>query len=267
MVVVDNASGDDTREVVESSPGSVRFFPLSQNHGFGAGCNVGVRAATHDAVVLLNPDTVLVDDSLRRLGELALARRALCGPRLVNQDGSVQPSASAAPGGWERVVRAVVPPAALPRSLRERCDPWRAERTRPVAWLTGACIAAPRDVLLRLGPFDESLHLFGEDIDLGLRARAAGIPNLFAPDIARVVHLDGTAARRRFADAGLRATIETRLAVVSGRFGRRRAALDLLTDVVFHVGRFLAKRPFGRGAAEAAWLRAFAGLVREATTR
>src|SRR2546423_122027 len=84
------------------------------------------------------------------------------------------------------VVNALFPAILLPRPLRFRCEPWRAPRTREVAWLTGACIAARRELLLELGPFDEKMHLFSEDMDLGMRARERRIRSVFAPDVARV---------------------------------------------------------------------------------
>jgi GT2 family glycosyltransferase len=57
-----------------------------------------------------------------------------------------------------------------------------------VSWLTGACIAGPTAVLSQLGPFDPALHMFGEDVDLGLRAAGAGIESWFDPTACAIVH-------------------------------------------------------------------------------
>ena len=67
-------------------------------------------------------------------------------------------------------------------------EPYRLERALEVTWLTGACIAGPTAVLRRLGPFDPALHMFGEDVDLGLRAGAAGVRSRFDPTVCRIVH-------------------------------------------------------------------------------
>jgi N-acetylglucosaminyl-diphospho-decaprenol L-rhamnosyltransferase len=254
---VDNRSEDETVARAREWEGPIRVVSLEQNGGFGAAANLGVRDARHEAVVLLNPDTVLVDGSLRDLAGLAAERGALCGPELLNPDGSRQPSASARPGGWEVVVEALVPVALVPAPLRIRCEPWRALRTTEVGWLTGACIAAPRELLLRLGPFDERLDLYGEDLELGLRARDVGIPSLYAPDVARVVHLGERSTAPRFGDARAARKLQARRDVVRDRLGRGRERLDFAAQAVFHAGRFAAKRVLGRPAErEAAWLRA-----------
>lgn len=259
--MVDNASADDTVAIARA--GGARVLALSRNAGFGEANNLGVRAASHDAVVLLNPDTFLLDGTLRRLGELARITRALCGPRLLNEDGSVQPSASTRPAGWELAVRAVIPAGLLPRRLRERCEPWRAERQVDVGWLTGACIAAPRDVLLELGPFDEALSLYGEDIDLGVRARERGYRCIFAPGEARVVHLGERSAARRFSDRGLELAVATRRQVVRMRLGGARERYDFATETLFHLSRYLIKRGLRRDAErELAWLKVAARLAR-----
>ena len=188
LVVVDNASGDDVAAQAGRWPGSGRFIPLEANAGYGAAANRGVTAAAGEVVVLLNPDTELVDGSLAGLARFALERRALAGPRLVGGDGSQQPSASGTPVGAWPWIGAVVPGALQPGRMRARTEPWRLERTVPVSWLAGACVAAPRDLLLGLGPFDPAIHLYGEDMDLGLRAGRAGVLSLFCPDLARVIH-------------------------------------------------------------------------------
>ena len=187
VVVVDNASGDDAAEQAAAWRPS-RFIALDRNLGFGAAANRGVEAATGDVVVLLNPDTELVDGSLAALARFALERRALAGPRLLESDGTVQPSASGPPTGVWPWVGAVLPGAAQPYAVQARTEPWRLQRTSRVAWLSGACLAGPRDLLLSLGPFDPAIHLYGEDMDLGLRAARAGVRSLFCPDLARVIH-------------------------------------------------------------------------------
>src|SRR5205085_172986 len=77
-------------------------------------------------------------------------------------------------------------------------EPYRAERPRSVGWAIAACVAARSDVLRRLGPFDPAQFLFFEDMDLCLRARAAGIPTVLDPSVG-VRHLGGHATRPAYA--------------------------------------------------------------------
>ena len=94
LIVVDNHSRDDPERAARTYRGPVRFMPLERNIGFGAACNLGVRNAGGASVVTLNPDTELVDASLDELAAFVLRRGALAGPRLLNPDGSLQPSRS-----------------------------------------------------------------------------------------------------------------------------------------------------------------------------
>ena len=116
--------------------------------------------------MLLNPDCELLDDAL------AAARRSRAGapgalhaPRLLNLDGSVQRSAHPLPGTVGALLARRCRPALLPRAVRERLEPYRAERARTVGWAIAACLAAATATLRRLGPFDPAAHLFAEDMD------------------------------------------------------------------------------------------------------
>ena len=188
LLVVDNASTDQVAEAAAGWKGPSRLIALSENLGFGAASNVGVAEAAGEVTVLLNPDTELVDDGLDRLALTAAELGGLVGPRLLNTDGSVQPSASGPPVGAWPWVRALLPATLQPDALRAHTEPYRLERRLRVSWLTGACVAAPTAVLRGLGPFDSALHMFSEDVDLGLRAAAAGVPSWFDPGSCRIVH-------------------------------------------------------------------------------
>ena len=94
LLVVDNASTDQVAEAAAGWKGRSRLIALSENLGFGAASNVGVAEAAGEVTVLLNPDTELLDDGLDRLAATAAELGGLVGPRLLNTDGSVQPSAS-----------------------------------------------------------------------------------------------------------------------------------------------------------------------------
>jgi GT2 family glycosyltransferase len=194
LVVVDSGSSDGGAALARAHGADV--IELPGNPGFGAASNAGVAAARHDVTVLLNPDCELIDGSLAALAALARAHRdALHAPRLLNPDGTVQRSAHALPGTPGTLISALVHPPLLPRELRERAEPHRAGAARTVGWAIAACLAAHTATLRRLGPFDPAVHLFAEDMELGLRARAAGIPTVLHPQL-RVRHAGGHATLR-----------------------------------------------------------------------
>jgi N-acetylglucosaminyl-diphospho-decaprenol L-rhamnosyltransferase len=248
LVVVENGSGEDPEPTARRYRGRLRFTSLDPGVGFGQACNVGVQGSSAPATVLLNPDCELVDASLASLAGVALRRRALAGPRVLSPDGSIQPSASGPPTGPWPWIGALVPGRVQPAAVRAHTEPWRLERTTDVAWLTGACIAAPRDMLLALGPFDPSIGLYAEDMDLGLRARARGVPSLFCPDVSRLVHHGGASTALALSEAeAARLAAQNRRAVVRRAAGVRGEQLAWLAQRTNLRLRVVAKGALGIG--------------------
>jgi len=251
LVVVDNDSADDPESVLRDRdrPGQVRFSQMGENAGFGAAANAGLELACGDAVVFLNPDTQLLDSGLLDLARFALERNCLAGPRLLGATGDAQPSAAGSPVGFWPWFGALVPGAVQPLLLRRRTEPWRLGSSTRVCWLSGACIAGPRQTLARLGPFDPTIHMYAEDMDLGLRAAAAGVESWFCPELARVVHRRRASSERRWPEGPERVAAVNRRAVVRAAFGRsaeRRAWRAERTRLRL---RLLAKRALRRPAA------------------
>jgi GT2 family glycosyltransferase len=154
------------------------------NPGFGAATNAGVQSVAEDVTVLLNPDTLAVDDSLPRLADIARRHEGLHAPRLLNPDGSTQRSAHPLPGTLGAFLPAALP--WLPRAIRIRAEPYRSETARTVGWAIAAALAA-RTSTLRRFPFDPRIHLFAEDMDVCLRAREYGVRTIYHPQL-RLVH-------------------------------------------------------------------------------
>ena len=127
------------------------------------------------------------------------------------------------PGTLGALCGAVLPPPLLPRALRERLEPYRAERARTVGWAIAACLAGDTAALRSLGPFDPTAHLFAEDMELCLRARAAGMPTVLHPQL-RVRHAGGHATLR--AGEPFDVLAARRRAVVGAIRGDRALALD-----------------------------------------
>jgi GT2 family glycosyltransferase len=248
LVVVENASGEDPERVARAYRGPVRYIALERNHGFGAACNIGVEASGAPHTALLNPDCELADSALPELAALAARRGGLAGPRLLNPDGSIQPSASGPPTGIWPWVGAVIPGRLQPAPLLQRTEPWRLERTARVAWLTGACVAGARDVLLTLGPFDPAIHMYSEDMDLGLRAADRGIESYFCPDVCRVVHNGGASTSIAFPHGAHRLAARNRRVVVRRAYGARRERWGWLAQRVNLRLRVTAKGLAGRDA-------------------
>ena len=249
VVCVDTGSRDDGAGVASAWGADV--VRLDGNPGFGAANNAGLERVDRDVTVLLNPDCVLRDDGLARLAMLAAGREALLAPRLLNADGTLQRSAHDVPGTRLAHLAAVVPPRVLPRALRERLEPFRAQTPRQVGWATGACLAAPTALLRRLGPFDPAQFLHAEDLDLCLRAAAAGIPTELQPQIA-IVHRGGHATAAEPFELKARRRRE----VIAANLGDAALRRDDRAQALTFALRAFAGRDRDRNRAQLAALRA-----------
>jgi GT2 family glycosyltransferase len=258
LIVVDSGSSDGGPEAARAR--GARVVEIGENVGFGRATNAGVALAERPATVVLNPDVELVDGSLAALAGAAAANPArILAPLVLLPDGSRQDSAQLGPTSWAALVSALVPPAALPPPLRVRAQPWRAEEPRRTDWAVGCCLGASSHTLRRLGPFDERIFLYGEDLELGLRARALGIETLFWPE-ARVLHHRSASSARAFGGEPFERLARQRRWVVEERLGRRRRRLDDWVQLATFAERIalkaLLRRPRERERRQLAALRA-----------
>ena len=246
LVVVDSGSSDDGPALAQAAGAEV--IVLDGNPGFGAANNAGVAAARHPVTVLLNPDCELLDSGLSGLARRAAGTEALLVPRLIEADGTLQRSAHPLPGRPIGLVRAALPMRALPQ-------PHRASRPRRVGWAIAACLAAPTAVLRRLGPFDPDAFLFYEDMDLCLRAHAAGVPTILRPEVV-VRHLGGRSTAREFGGEAFDLQARRRREVVGARLGARALRYDDGAQALTFGLRAAVGRERGRNVAALRALRA-----------
>ncbi len=249
-VVVDCASRDDTVAVAGAFADAV-VVALGENAGFGRANNRGLAEVSEPVAVLVNPDVELLDDSVRALAaEAALGPDRLLAPLVLYPDGTRQDTVHPLPASAADLVRALIPGAALaPISDRAArwLEPWRSSTPRPVGWAVGCAIAARTDTLCRLGPFDEAIFLYGEDMELGLRAAAGGVQTWFWP-AARLCHHRAHASAVAFGGEPFARLAAARHDVVRARLGTRRAAIDDALQALTFGTRIALKSALGRSA-------------------
>ena len=246
LIVVDTDSKDDGAALARAAGAEV--VELGANPGFGAANNAGVERARHAVTVLLNPDCELLDGSLDRLAAAAAAGPdRLYVPRLLEADGAVQRSAHPLPGTVGALLPALVPPAALPRALRERAEPYRSERARTVGWAIAACVAARTEVAADASAHSTQASSCSSRTWTCLRARAAGVPTLLDPSV-RVRHLGGHATRRAYDGEPHELLARRRREVVLADRGRAARALDDAAQALTFGSRAAARRAAGREA-------------------
>jgi GT2 family glycosyltransferase len=253
-VVVDAGSADDGPRIAAAWGAEVVH---AGDVGFGAANNLGLERVRASVTLLLNPDVVVHDPQAPdRLARHARRVDALHVPRLLNPDGSIQRSAHPLPGRPGALLPALVHPRALPRPWREHAEPWRAEGEREVGWAIAAALAARTDTLRRLGPFDAGQFLFFEDLDLCLRARAAGVPTLLHPDLS-LEHRGGHSTGPAYGGEPHDLLARRRRDVVRANLGVRAAGLDDAAQALTFATRAAARAALRRDAGrERAQLRA-----------
>jgi N-acetylglucosaminyl-diphospho-decaprenol L-rhamnosyltransferase len=250
VVVVDCASDDGTLELARGRAG-VTTVALAENVGFGRASNRGLESVAAPVTALVNPDVELVDDSLLELAGQALRTEQgerLLAPRVLNADGTLQDTVHPRPGSAADLVRALVPPAALPGRAGVALAPWRAEQPRRVGWAVACALVARTQTLRELGPFDESIFMYGEDLELGLHAAQRGIETWLWP-AARVIHHRAHATTPAFGGEAFERLAAGRHDAVRRRRGARRAAVDDRAQAVTFASRLALKRALGRPAA------------------
>lgn len=267
VVVVDCASSDDSAAVAARPwPGiEVELIALGENVGFGAGSNIGVRAVGEPVTALLNPDVELLDDSLLGLVDEALGGRSrrLLAPLVIRDDGRRQDSVHPFPLSSADLVHAVLPPGALCGRAAVTVAPWRSPTPLQVGWAVGCAVLARTQLLRELGPFDASIFLYAEDLDLGLRAREVGVETWFWPT-ARVLHHGGHSTLPTYGGEPLESLAAARRTVIARRLGRLAALGDDAVQGVTFASRMTIKRMLGVDAErERAQLRALTTGARE----
>lgn len=247
VLVVDCASSDGTVDVAGRFD-CARVLALEENIGFAAACNRGVAEVRSPVTALLNPDVELLDDSLlSAVAELTRPSRHhdhLLAPLVLSSSGSRQDTVHPRPASAADLMRAIVPPRLVPPRLLPRLTPWRASSPRRVGWAVGCALLGGTGTLRRLGPFDDRFFLYGEDMELGLRAWRAGVETWFWPS-ARVLHHQAHSTASEFGGEPFELLARARRQAV-GR--SRRLALDDAARAVTFTTRIVAKRALGRSA-------------------
>ncbi|MCL4832186.1 MAG: glycosyltransferase family 2 protein [Caldilineaceae bacterium] len=180
VIVVDNGSVDRAPAIVQSEFPDARLIRNSRNLGFAGGCNVGLAAATGDLLVLLNQDTLV------QPGWLAGLARALNDPQ-VGIAGSL---ALLPDGATVQHAGGIIDwPLGIARHRGQGeslAGPWK--ESAEVAFVTAASLAMRREVWEKIGSLDEGFGPgYYEDVDLCLRAQAAGYGVVYAP-ASRLLH-------------------------------------------------------------------------------
>ena len=242
VIVSDNGSTDDSVEHIQ------RCFPhpnlqIVRNHanlGFSKGNNAGIAAAKGQYVLILNPDTIIHQEALKKLVDFAdqHPEAGAFGCRVLNPDGTYQKTAMVFPTvgrlwlhalGLHRLGRYWRP------FLSRTYVGWDGDSEREIDWHSGCCVMFRRNLLNQLGGFDPRFFYHCEEVDLCFRVQKAGHKVLFTPH-ANITHLGGQSVKR----APIRFALETHRSFYRyfykhyGEVGVRRIKMPIVLLLLRH---------------------------------
>jgi N-acetylglucosaminyl-diphospho-decaprenol L-rhamnosyltransferase len=170
IVVVDNASDDDTIEVVQQHDPTATVVTCAENLGFGRGCNLGASQASGEWLLFLNPDLALRKMALpthASAHDASLWSGVIAGHDERSPRSGLRADTSLPEDYVAQLLSHLLPPALSSRIPIRR---------RPYGWASGALFLTRREAFRRIGGFDSRYFLYYEDRDLGAKYRRSGRP-------------------------------------------------------------------------------------------
>lgn len=191
VFVVDNASSDDTVDYIGHHYPWVRLIANDDNLGFSRANNIAIRQAEGEYVLLLNPDTIVAEPTLRACVSFmdAHPQAGGLGVRMHNADGSLAPeSRRAIPSPWVSCLKMLGFTKRYYMSHLSWDEPGRIEV------VSGAFFLLRKKALDQVGLLDEDFFMYGEDIDLSYRLLKGGWENWYHP--SDIVHFKGESTQK-----------------------------------------------------------------------
>lgn len=200
IIVVDNASSDETSDYIKNKYPSVRLISNTANKGFAFANNQGAEIAKGKYLFFLNPDTILFEDTLNNLIEFMDKNPdiAMCGPKILNDDLTIQKSVRNFPS-WK---------AAFYRYtflkyfgiFKSKFNHWHNrsfnyEIQSDVEQIIGAAILTKKNIFYNINCFDERFFMYYEEVDLCHRLVMSGNKIVYFPN-SKLIHLGGKSAKQ-----------------------------------------------------------------------
>lgn len=238
VIVVDNASADDSVAMVETQFPQVVVIGNAANVGFAGANNQAIAHSRGRYLLLLNPDTVVEPGALAALVSFmdAQPEAGAAGPLLLNPDGSLQDSCYPAPTIFRELWR-LFHLDNLYALAQYRMHEWPRDTPRPVDTVQGACMIVRREVIEQSGAMDDSFFMYSEEVDWCLRIRRAGWHIYWVPG-SRIIHF-GAQSTRQVATSMFVQLYRGKLQYFRKHYGRVYALLYKVVLLAASVARIL----------------------------
>lgn len=231
-IVVDNASSDGSAEMIRAEFPEVRLIANEENLGFGRANNQAMRVARGRLFLLLNSDTLIIDDSVERL--VSFIERdstiGIAGCKLLFEDQTLQSSCSRFPSIRLALLEGLMFYKLLPRRTQGELllgGYWPHDHARDVDCVWGAAMIVRREVFDETGGFDERIFMYGEDLEWCMRVRDFGWRITFTPD-CKIIHLNHKSAEKKYGDERIDLCHKRMYEIYRSRSGRVAMGVLLL---------------------------------------
>jgi GT2 family glycosyltransferase len=201
VLVVDNYSADGSVEMLIANLPQVKVFAEKQNHGFSKGNNIAIKKSKGEFVLLLNPDTVLEEDTLEKVVEFMDKHKDVGGLGVKMMDGSgkfLPESKRGFPTPMAAFYKMSGLASLFPGSKKfgqYHLTYLDKNQTQEVDVLSGAFMLLRKSVLDNIGLLDETFFMYGEDIDLSYRIKKEGFKNFYFAD-TKIIHFKGESTKK-----------------------------------------------------------------------
>lgn len=214
IIVVDNASSDGSADMVRSEFANVKLITNTENRGFAAANNQGIRASKGRYILLLNSDTIVLNNSIDKTVAFADAHEqvAVIGCRVLNPDKTLQPTCFMFPSVVNMLLSSSYLYKLFPRNRffgREQMTWWNRDDICQVDVVTGCFMLVRRKAIDQVGMMDEWFFMYGEETDWCYRFKQTGWKVMFTP-MSTIIHLGGQSSRKVKAEM----LIELRLSIL-----------------------------------------------------
>ena len=196
VIVIDNASSDDSVDMVKKEFPQVILIENKENRGFAAANNQGIAIAKGRYILLLNSDTIILDNAVYKTLLIADAnvQAGIIGCRALNRDRTLQRTCFMFPSVLNMLLSMTGLYKLFPKSKffgREHMSWWNRDDEREVDVVTGCFMFVRREVIEKIGVMNEDYFIYAEETDWCFKAKKAGFKVLFTP-FAEIIHLGGT---------------------------------------------------------------------------
>ena len=201
IIVIDNASIDGSAEMVKNNFQQVILMENSDNRGFATANNQGMAVAKGRYMLLLNSDTVVLDNAIANIVNFAdeNPQIAVTGCRVLNPDRTLQRTCFMFPSVLNMLLSSTYLYKLFPKNRffgREQMTWWNRNDVRQVDVVTGCFMLVRREAIDQVGMMDEQFFMYGEETDWCYRFREKGWKVMFAP-VGQIIHFGGQSTAQK----------------------------------------------------------------------